>query len=336
MRIGVDLDGVLYPFADYFTQYVRRWLTDDEAPSPTTWNFYEEWGWNVKEFQAWMCSAHQNGAIWEENHHEVPADVTRLIDHLAHSGNSIHIVTHRPEYARESTEKWLFWNDIPYHELIFAEDKTKWGLDVLLDDAPHNIAQARAAGIRAITFDQPWNQHVTGERVKSWAGFVAAIKGENHIDWVVTLADNFDVMASPHAHQLHDFTVADLPTYDFTTLPDDITDEEMERIIAIDEYRVYTNPPRAELLDEAKALICGDRNNQYGPPTKDFERTAAMWAAYKGVDFTAHDVAAMMALLKISRIAWSPDKRDHWADLAGYAGCGWECAAETTLTSDDV
>ena len=50
-----------------------------------------------------------------------------------------------------------------------------------------------------------------------------------------------------------------------------------------------------------------------------------MWSAYLGVDIEQHDVAAMMALLKVSRIRWSPTKRDHWQDLAGYAACGWDC-----------
>jgi len=31
-----------------------------------------------------------------------------------------------------------------------------------------------------------------------------------------------------------------------------------------------------------------------------------------------------MALLKLSRIAWQPNKTDSWIDLAGYAACGWE------------
>jgi hypothetical protein len=39
----------------------------------------------------------------------------------------------------------------------------------------------------------------------------------------------------------------------------------------------------------------------------------------------AHDVAALMMLLKISRLSWTPNKADHWLDIAGYAGCGWEC-----------
>ncbi len=91
--------------------------------------------------------------------------------------------------------------------------------------------------------------------------------------------------------------------------------------------------PRASALDEAKSLITGDRNNAYGPPTQDFDRTAAMATAFgfgvNGQPVEGHHVAIFMILLKMSRLAWSPGKRDSWVDAAGYAGCGYECAAES-------
>jgi hypothetical protein len=58
-----------------------------------------------------------------------------------------------------------------------------------------------------------------------------------------------------------------------------------------------------------------------------------MWAAYLGVPIAPHDVAAMMAMLKLSRIRWSPGKRDSWVDLAGYAACGWDCARDPETTT---
>jgi hypothetical protein len=90
--------------------------------------------------------------------------------------------------------------------------------------------------------------------------------------------------------------------------------------------------PRAEALDEAKALITGDRNNAYGPPTSDFKRTASMANGFgfqvNGKPLDSHHVAIFMILLKMSRLAWTSTKRDSWIDAAGYAGCGLECSLE--------
>jgi hypothetical protein len=90
---------------------------------------------------------------------------------------------------------------------------------------------------------------------------------------------------------------------------------------------------RESLLDEAKSLVCGDRNNSYGPPTQDFERSANALNAYgyrgpEGRQLKAHDIAILVMAVKLSRLMWSPAKRDSWVDLAGYAACGIECAIE--------
>jgi hypothetical protein len=90
---------------------------------------------------------------------------------------------------------------------------------------------------------------------------------------------------------------------------------------------------RAKVLQTAETLVNGDRNKQYGPPDSDFRRTANFWQEYlKGVveargelRLEPHDVGVMMALLKISRITWSPGKADSWVDLAGYAACAADC-----------
>lgn len=82
-------------------------------------------------------------------------------------------------------------------------------------------------------------------------------------------------------------------------------------------------------MADAETLINGDRNVDYGPPSEDFSRTAAMWSAYFKIPVEASDVAAALVMVKLSRIAQSPTKRDHWVDICGYAACGWETVAES-------
>jgi uncharacterized protein DUF6378 len=89
-------------------------------------------------------------------------------------------------------------------------------------------------------------------------------------------------------------------------------------------------PERAALLNEAKSLILGDRNNSYGPPDQDFRRSAEIMNALgyrgpEGREILARDIATLLIAVKLSRLTWSPEKRDHYADIAGYIACGWEC-----------
>lgn len=81
---------------------------------------------------------------------------------------------------------------------------------------------------------------------------------------------------------------------------------------------------RKEILEAAQKCVCGDREQDYGSPENNFQRIAEFWSTYTGLPLTSTDVAAMLALLKIARIASGHEKEDNWVDLAGYAACGGE------------
>lgn len=85
---------------------------------------------------------------------------------------------------------------------------------------------------------------------------------------------------------------------------------------------------RPEILQKAEACVCGHREQEYGSPENNFQTIADLWRAYKGVDFTAVDVAMMMALLKIARIQSGTATEDSFVDPAGYAACGGEIATD--------
>lgn len=94
---------------------------------------------------------------------------------------------------------------------------------------------------------------------------------------------------------------------------------------------------REQVLSAARACVCGDREQDYGSPENNFRTIASLWNSYlygaglmenptphvwKGLK--PKDVAAMLALLKVARIAGNRPKQDNWIDLAGYAACGAE------------
>lgn len=75
------------------------------------------------------------------------------------------------------------------------------------------------------------------------------------------------------------------------------------------------------VLDEAIELTRGDRNRDYGHPSDDFDRAAAMVSAYLGHPVTARQLMGCMILVKMSRQAHTPDHWDSAVDIAGYADC---------------
>jgi hypothetical protein len=85
---------------------------------------------------------------------------------------------------------------------------------------------------------------------------------------------------------------------------------------------------RLEILEAAHLCVCGQREQDYGSPENNFTRIANFWSDYLCVDIGPKDVAAMLALLKIARIASGHAKADNWVDLAGYAACGGEIETE--------
>lgn len=85
---------------------------------------------------------------------------------------------------------------------------------------------------------------------------------------------------------------------------------------------------REEVLNKALSCVSGDRESDYGSPEQNFKTIALLWSVYlqrlgRGY-LEDRDVAAMLALLKIARIASGNAKEDNWVDLAGYAACGGE------------
>ena len=91
-------------------------------------------------------------------------------------------------------------------------------------------------------------------------------------------------------------------------------------------------PKRGEMLDMAKAIVGGAREDEYGGPEDSFGLIGELWTVYLRAKaqrapggvleaITPADVAIMMMLLKTARLTHSPDHLDSATDVAGYAAC---------------
>lgn len=83
------------------------------------------------------------------------------------------------------------------------------------------------------------------------------------------------------------------------------------------------------ILEQAQALVYGDRNKAYGHPKANFQNIADLWNAYLQIRAQGGasrpilqplDIAVLNILQKIARLGTNPTHMDSWIDIAGYAG----------------
>ena len=91
---------------------------------------------------------------------------------------------------------------------------------------------------------------------------------------------------------------------------------------------------RKSVLYGAEQCVCHDRESEYGKPEDNFQTISNLWCDYLGkkhpnsnVNIDPHDVAIMMCLLKIARIASGRFKEDSYVDCAGYIAIAGEIAS---------
>jgi hypothetical protein len=85
---------------------------------------------------------------------------------------------------------------------------------------------------------------------------------------------------------------------------------------------------RKAILDTATQAVMFDRNETHGKPEQTFGLIASLWSALLDRDVSPAQVALMLSALKVARAWGNPGHEDNWVDLAGYAACGGELAAE--------
>lgn len=173
--LGVDLDGVCGDYEAALRASVarRRGVAPETLPPQASTGHFTEWGMSAEDFR----EAHRVAVVEDRIFRtmEPYPGVAEVLWRLSDAGVWIRVITHRllfnglHESSAADTAVWLDQHDIPYRDLCFIGDKAMVGADVYLDDSPHNIDNLRAAGRTAVVFDQLYNRHLDGPRVRSWA-----------------------------------------------------------------------------------------------------------------------------------------------------------------------
>jgi 5'-nucleotidase len=181
--IGVDLDGVCADYESALRSSVaaRRGIDPASLPPQRATGSFSEWGLTPATFE----DAHRRAVVEDRIFRTMQPypDVAEVLWRLSDAGVWIRIITHRllfnraHEISAADTAWWLDAHRIPYRDLCFIGDKATVGADLYVDDSPHNIIALRGAGRTAVVFDQPYNQHLDGPRVRSWLELEQVVDG---------------------------------------------------------------------------------------------------------------------------------------------------------------
>ena len=160
-RVGVDIDGVLYPFDDEFRKALVRgnWRTIDQCPPVTRWEFYEDWGMDRQLFVDYCDQFTNDGNLfWQgDPYKHTPEQLWRLRE----AGHTIVLITNRnfgdPGVIEAATKEWLdYWN-FPYDELHFVKDKRDIDVDYHIDDNVDNFKAMLGKGVESWMLRTPTN-----------------------------------------------------------------------------------------------------------------------------------------------------------------------------------
>lgn len=91
---------------------------------------------------------------------------------------------------------------------------------------------------------------------------------------------------------------------------------------------VNSNAQGQTLLEEAHAIVNGQRRTDYGGMLENFEVIAKGWEAVLGHPVSVNQVILCMIQVKVARAVTGGFHRDSFLDIAGYAQCAETTAAE--------
>jgi len=183
LRIGLDIDGVLYHFhktAIYLLNTLKNYHLEVKEWSDWDWlkeqTFTSDWNWlwkeGVKDYGLFRYGHIYKGAI-------------EGVRKLAKLGDIV-VISHRPKNAIGDTLDWLSYNKFPVQEIhLLTNQEPKSQVqprcDIYIDDGLHNATDLSRFGT-VLLVDRPWNQDCDYTqpnvviRVKDWNEIVEGVE----------------------------------------------------------------------------------------------------------------------------------------------------------------
>jgi hypothetical protein len=161
-RAIIDIDNTLWHFCDALHAELRK--INVGFPTPDNWTDWDAW--------QGYCSADEFMRAVNAIHSEQDCDrylpypeAENFLSTLRENGYHITIASHRSPDYQTQTRKWLDKHCLLYDELHLSFQKTELfdaSTDVVVDDAPAVLEEARGKGVMATGLLFPWNRAYAG------------------------------------------------------------------------------------------------------------------------------------------------------------------------------
>ena len=174
MIIGIDIDGVLTNLERFQLDYGSKYYFENFSKKISDPDKYK-----IKDI--YNINIEKDDMFWEKylefyaKNEPARPFAGKVIKKLKNNGHEIYIITARDLSVLENdmktiVKKWLEENKIIYDKLIFSpEDKRKIckenNVDVMIEDAPKNIAELSEILPKVICFNALYNKHIEIENV---------------------------------------------------------------------------------------------------------------------------------------------------------------------------
>jgi len=182
MRVGLDIDDVLFPWTEHAHAAAERAGITNGAQI-TQWDFAADYGCTREEWWDVINAEYRAGMLEREPY----PGTANLLALARENGATIHLVTARgfegqlAGFVRRTTAEWA--TQLPHDSLTFSKDKAAVRTEVFLDDSVHNCLAVKKVGTFAFLRDQVHNRGMESARLpraRDLAQFLCLVGAISH------------------------------------------------------------------------------------------------------------------------------------------------------------
>lgn len=161
MRIGFDVDGVLYRLTKAYHLWVNQKLDMDLDPEKEaeTYNWFEAWETREEFLTNLHESVDAGHMFWTGDLYE--PQIADNLRSLRAQGHTIHIVTARfsgvSKCSQDATRHFFKENGLIYDSMTFSWEKSVVDTDLFIEDNLGNYDDLETAGITSYLINRPYN-----------------------------------------------------------------------------------------------------------------------------------------------------------------------------------